>query len=286
MLSLLRLLSRLPLPVLYALTRLAGFVGFRLAGWRADVIATNLAKSFPELDAAALAALGDRHRRGMTEVLAETIKALSIGRDELAARVALTGLEAPRERLRDGGTVMFVTNHHANWEWLLLRLSDELGTPVHALYKPMKSAWADRAFLALRSRFGARMIPAKEIVPAVLQRRAEVKALALLGDQVPTSSPGRYWTRFLNQDTAFYLGPEEIARALGCTVYYIDTARTARGRYAGRVVPLGGPGDGGERPKELTRRYVAALEATIRAEPADWLWGHRRWKLKKPLYAR
>ena len=33
-------------------------------------------------------------------------------------------------------------------------------------------------------------------------------------DQAPVSTDKRYWTRFLGQDTAFYVGAEQIARAI------------------------------------------------------------------------
>jgi lauroyl/myristoyl acyltransferase len=35
----------------------------------------------------------------------------------------------------------------------------------------------------------------------------------------------------------------------------------------------------------ITGRYAARLEALLQAHPADWLWTHDRWKLRKPLYA-
>jgi lauroyl/myristoyl acyltransferase len=49
---------------------------------------------------------------------------------------------------------------------------------------------------------------------------------------------------------------------------------------------LSRPGEGGEVPKETTRRYAQRLEAHLLAHPADWFWGHRRWKLQKPLYGK
>ena len=39
-------------------------------------------------------------------------------------------------------------------------------------------------------------------------------------------------------------------------------------------------------PGELTERYARLVEEQIRAAPPDWPWSHKRWKLKKPLYAR
>jgi lauroyl/myristoyl acyltransferase len=37
-------------------------------------------------------------------------------------------------------------------------------------------------------------------------------------------------------------------------------------------------------PNALTERYARACETDVLAQPADWLWSYRRWKLKKPLY--
>ena len=41
-----------------------------------------------------------------------------------------------------------------------------------------------------------------------------------------------------------------------------------------------------EKPKEtgegeITEMFADYLEQTIRREPADWLWSHKRWKASK-----
>jgi KDO2-lipid IV(A) lauroyltransferase len=286
MLLILRLVGRLPLGVLYALGGLVRWLAFDVAKYRVAMVEGNLAKAFPELAPDARAALAAAYHRNLVDVAMEVVKGFAIRPEALLDRVRFTGLDAVRARLDGGRPVMLVAAHHCNWEWLLLALSLALGHPLNAIYKPLHAAGADRAFHWLRTRFGGRLTPAKLVVAEIIRRRDEVRAVALLADQVPTTAPTKFWTRFLNQDTAFFLGAEEIARAAGYPVYMLEMRRVGRGRYAVDFVPLAEAGDGLETPREVTRRYAQRLEAHVRAYPADWLWGHNRWKLKKPLYAR
>ena len=60
--------------------------------------------------------------------------------------------------------------------------------------------------------------------------------------------------------------------------------RTERGRYVVTFEPLAAAREvlpGGA----LTERYVRAVEAQIGADPSDWTWSHRRWNLRRPVYA-
>ena len=108
----------------------------------------------------------------------------------------------------------------------------------------------------------------------------------MVADQVPASTTHRYWTRFLNQDTAFYLGLDDLARATGAPVYVVFAERLRRGHYRARVQRLARPRDESLAAREISARYVERLEQHLMSHPAQWLWGHRRWKLKKPLYGR
>jgi KDO2-lipid IV(A) lauroyltransferase len=102
-------------------------------------------------------------------------------------------------------------------------------------------------------------------------------------DQAPVSTDKRYWTQFLGQETAFYIGAEQIARATRLPMMYLVMRRVRRGYYEVELRPLW---DGREAttPNTVTERYARACEIDVYASPADWLWSYRRWRLKKPLY--
>jgi KDO2-lipid IV(A) lauroyltransferase len=126
-------------------------------------------------------------------------------------------------------------------------------------------------------------VPAKDLLADCLRRRDIVRALAMNADQAPTSTERRHWTRFLGQDTAFYVGAEQIARGMRLPILYLVMRRVRRGAYEVQLEPLW---DGRELLElgQITERYARACEADVFKSPADWLWSYRRWRLKKPLY--
>src|ERR1700758_1124596 len=121
---------------------------------------------------------------------------------------------------------------------MLLALSVELGSPLDAAYKPLVDNWAEREMKKLRTRFGSRLVPAEGLLPDLIKRREVVRAVAMVADQEPTTREHKYWTRFLNRDTAFYMGPEEIARVTHLPVFFIVMRRVARGYYELGFEPL------------------------------------------------
>ena len=224
-------LSRAPLPALYALSWVIYVLAYYLVRHRHRVIREQLAKVFPGATAAERTDIHKRFLKNFCDVLVELVKSMSIDPADMIARVRVHDLQAARAPLDAGRTVMFVTSHLGNWEWLLQGVTLQLGYPVDAAYKPLHDAWAERLVLEVRSRFGARLIPAKELLADFLRRRGVVRALAMNADQAPVSTDKRYWTKFLGQDTAFYVGAEQIARAMRLPVFYALMRRVSRGRY-------------------------------------------------------
>jgi Kdo2-lipid IVA lauroyltransferase/acyltransferase len=220
---------------------------------------------------------------GFAQMLVEVVKSVTLPADELRRRVRIINLAGPRQHLAAGQSVLLVAAHQCNWEWMLLALSLELGYPLDAAYKPLVDNWAEREMRKIRSRFGCRLVPAQELLPDILKRRDPVRAIAMVADQEPVASERQYWTRFLNRDTAFYMGPEEIARVTRFPVFFIAIRRTGRGCYEMECEPLAAPGEP-LAPGALTEAYARRVERQIRAAPPDWPWSHKRWKLKKSLY--
>ena len=280
-----RALSHLPFPVLYAFSSFLGWLAYGVFPYRQHVVRENLTRSFPEFDEAQLKRTMKDYYRGFAEVLVELIKAATLSPEEIRRRVRMVDLEAPRELLAQGKPVLLVAAHQCNWEWMLLGLSLQLGYRVDAAYKPLVNPWAEREMLAIRTRFGSRLIAAKGLLPDILKHGKEARAVAMVADQEPTSSEHKHWTRFLNRDTAFYMGAEHIARVTKYPVFFIAMKRTARGFYEITIKPLA-PGGQVLSNGELTERYARLCEEQIRDAPADWPWSHKRWRLKKSLYGK
>jgi Kdo2-lipid IVA lauroyltransferase/acyltransferase len=278
-----RVLARIPLAALYGVAHWVAWMAHRVVRYRRQLVQASLARAFPALSEGELRAVRRRYYRGFAQVAVELIKASALAPAEIRRRVRIVNLEEPRALLAQGQSVLLIAAHQCNWEWMLLALSLELGYPLDAAYKPLVNEWAEREMRKLRSRFGSRLVPAKELLPDILKRHGVVRAIAMVADQEPTTSERRYWTRFLNRDTAFYMGPEEISRVTRFPVFFIAMRRRARGYYEMEFLPLAAARQSLP-PGALTERYARLVEEQIHAAPPDWLWSHKRWKLKKSLY--
>ena len=273
-----KFLSRLPMWALYAFSAFVYFLAYYLVRHRHKVIADQLAKVFPSKTGAERNALHRRYLKNFCDVLVEVLKSVSMTPEDMVAHVRIRNIDEARKYLDAGKSVMLVTSHLCNWEWLLQGVALQLGYPLDAAYKPLHDQWAERLMLGVRSRFGARLIPAKELLADFLRRRGVVRALAMNADQAPVSTDKRYWTRFLGQDTAFYIGAEQIARATRLPLMYVSMRRVRRGYYEGELHVLW---DGREavEPNGITERYARTCEVDVLKSPADWLWSYRRWRL-------
>ena len=279
----LRLLSRLPMAVLYGISGLLYFLAYYVVRHRHRVINEQLERVFPGKSAAERREIHQQFLRGFCDMAVELVKSVRMSAEQMREHVQVRNIELARAYLDAGKTVMLVTSHLCNWEWLLQGMVLQLGFPIDAAYKPLHDAWGERLMLDLRSRFGARLVPAKDLLADFLQRRGVVRALAINADQAPVSTERRHWTTFLGQDTAFYVGAEQISRGTRLPMIFLAMRRIRRGYYEVDLQPLW---DGVERlpPGEITERYARLCEAEVYKAPADWLWSYRRWKLQKPLY--
>jgi KDO2-lipid IV(A) lauroyltransferase len=280
-----RFLARWPWPALYALASFLAFLAYYVVGHRRTIIRGNLDIAFPELSVAERKRIMRAYYRGFADVMVEIAKTPRLTPAYIRDRVSILNLDAVREPLMQGRPVLIVAAHQCNWEWMLHALALNLGFPIDATYKPLRNPWAEKFMLQLRSRFGSRMVAAPILLGDVLTRLKVVRAVCMVADQEPMTSEYKHWTRFLNRDSAFYMGAEHIAKATRYEAFFLRMWRESRGHYAMEFVPLAGPNE--TLPAgEFTERYARLVEAQIREHPADWPWSHKRWKLKRSVYAK
>jgi len=265
----------------YVIGGLLAWLAYRVIGLRRSVIHGNLTRSFPDWPSDRLRAVAREFARRQGELVAEALYASAISEAELRERVTITNPEVmdPGDPPR---TLVLVGAHHGNFEWLLYRLSLEFPARFAGLYKPGRSAHVDAWLKRRRARFGARLISAKSVLRELAGFR-DAAAVGLVADQVPRTSPEKHWCTFLGQDTAFYMGPEMLGRALRSRVIMVRMNRLRRGCYELVCIGLNEPGEK-LASGEITDRYARVLEEWIRDDPAGWWWSHRRWKLKRGMY--
>jgi KDO2-lipid IV(A) lauroyltransferase len=278
----LKFLTHLPLPVLYALGRFAYFVSFHVLRWHRDLAARNLANAFPEKSADERAELLKQSYVNLGETLAETFWGFGATAEQLAERVAIENPEVIERYIAEKRPVVVLTAHICNWEWLLPGTGAQFGIPIDAVYKPLRVASLDAFIRDTRTRFGGKPIPIQSFLFELMRRAGEARAYAMVADQTPPRNMDKYWTRFLNQDTAFFTGADKIARFLDAPVIYIAMRRVSKGHYSVRVHVLVEPPYGYDDDLQVVERYARRLELEIRANPADWLWVHNKWKYPKP----
>jgi KDO2-lipid IV(A) lauroyltransferase len=278
---LLRLLSLLPLPVLYVLC--GGLASLaRVAGWRKALVMDGLALCQPGRDPAELRNQAREFYAGLGRIVAEFLYGARMTTTEFEERVRFENDDVVREALAGGRRVLMVAGHQCNWEWLHLEISRRFGEQVVAPYKPLSRDGPDRWLLGTRKRFGAIMVPAKELGPYLVSRRRQVRLIAMLADQSPSAkSEKQVWLPFFGRDTSFFQGPGWIGEKLRFEPVFADMSPMDRGRYVVRFRPLAAPEARLDAEQVLTA-YVRALEQQIRQHPAHYFWAYNRWKRAKP----
>jgi KDO2-lipid IV(A) lauroyltransferase len=275
----LKIISLLPFWLLYLISDLLYFFLYYIFKYRRKVVQTNLANAFPEKSQVERKGIEKRFYSFLADMMLESIKSISISPKELKKRYKFENLEVITKYLENGRSVIAVSGHYGNWEWGPLSIPSEFKNDVLVVYKPLSDKKFDFKINSIRSRFGAIMVSMKMTLRKVAEYKNIPHVLVLVGDQTPTREESQYFTTFLNQPTAVFLGIEKIAIKANNPIIYFTIKRIKRGYYKSVVKPLV------EFPKntkeyEITNAHTLELENLIREKPEYWLWSHRRWKFK------
>jgi KDO2-lipid IV(A) lauroyltransferase len=278
---LLRALTRVPLALLYVFGTLMYFVAFHVMRWRRDRAEHDVLNAFPEKGAAERAAIVRRSYRNLADTLMETFWGFGASADAIKKRVTIANAELVIDRVAAGGSVVLLTAHYSNWEWLSLAAGAHFGVTIDVVYQPQRVAAFDSFLREARARFGSRFIPRKEFVFDLMSRADKARIYALIADQTPKHKDPKQWVHFLNQETAFFTGAGKIAQFLDATVLYVSMRRVRRGYYSVLLSEIGAPPYEVGADSIIVERYVRSLERDIRDSPADWLWLQKKWKYAK-----
>ena len=281
--GLIRLLSWLPLRVLYVLADFLAFLMADVIRYRKKVVLHNLRNAFPEKKENEIRGIARGFYRHLADVVVETIKLLHISDDEVRRRCRLS--EETRDLVQsyydNGQSFIGLLGHYGNWEWVPAVTSINLPFNVVPAYRPLKDQVFDKLMIKLRGRFSHELVPKNNVGRTVVRHLKDENPfiMGLIADQTPNPDHA-YWTTFLSQDTPVNAGPEKLARRMNMPVFFVALRRVSRGNYVLHGEKISDtPSETTE--GELSERFMALLEREIRQSPAHWLWSHRRWKHRR-----
>ncbi len=275
--SILYLVSLLPFQLLYLISDVLFFFLYIVFRYRRKVVKMNLLNSFPELSEKSRNDIERKYYRYLADLIMESIKSFSITARELKKRYKFQNLEEITQHLDAGKNVIAVSGHYGNWEWANLRAALEIKGRILVVYKPLSDISLDKLFRSMRSKFGSILVPMKQTLRKITEYKNMPHVLVLVGDQTPTREESQYFTDFLNQPTAVFLGIEKVALNTNNPIVYFNINRIKRGYYECTVKALiNNPAETSDH--EITKVHTRELENHIRLNPEFWLWSHRRWK--------
>lgn len=274
------LISYLPLWLLYRISDLFYLILISVFPYRKKVIETNLKNSFPELSNNEIRKLRNKFYRHFADLVIEGIKNLSISKSELAKRFVLKNPEIIDKIIEKNQSVMLISGHYGNWEWLITSLATWFDCKTVGIGMPLTNSFWDRALNKRRSRFGLHVAHSGNY--KVIINRDEANVILVLSDQSPSNSENAYWTNFLNQQTAVLFGAEFMANDQQFVPVFFRTIKVKRGVYEVELIPYEGEINQ-LRYGAITEWHTQLLEKTIKNQPEYWLWSHKRWKRQVPI---
>ena len=274
-------ISKLPWKLFYLFSDLIYIVVYYVIGYRKAIVTDNLTHAFPEKSSTEITSIRKKFYSHMCDMFMESLKSMSISDKETQKHYKFINRN-DFQKLEDANkSYMLIASHHANFEW-----GNSIGLITKykcvGVYKKVKNVHFDKLFKGIRGRFGAEIVPNKQISrhTVLMERKPETRGKRLYGivaDQTPKLEKNNHYKSFMGREVPVFVGAEVLARKLDLNYAFLKVKKIKRGYYEAEVIIIS---DDIKSTKdfEITETYMDLVEAQIREQPELYLWTHKRWK--------
>lgn len=279
--GLIRLLQALPVPVAFAFARGLGALMHLVLRGRVRLARRQMADALGGRpgDARIRADVRACFRHFLRVPVEMLTLEAALARRRPDEVLRLRGKEHFDRAFARGRGVIFLTGHLGNWE-VMGTLAPKLGVPITSVGRPVDNPLIDAELLALRSRFGQRMVAKDGAGVKLMRELRQGHVIAMMTDQHAGSGGVR--VPFFHAPASTYTFVASLARRLGLPLLTIFSRCGERPHEVDAVIepPIESdpslPED--EDAFRMTLAFHRRLEAAIRAAPGQYLWFHKRWK--------
>ena len=277
-------ISRLPLSVLYKFSDFLYFLLNTVINYRKKVIMENLRNSFPEKSEREINQIRKEFYLNFCDYLVETLKAFTMPQDQFNRRHTYGNVEIFQTIKDEKKDCLLMAGHIFNWEWFLGLMNPITYEHTAVVYHKIKNPFWNEKILKMRSRANTTNLDMKDILRFMMKAPNDGSFVYLfIADQSPKKDAPKHWINFLNQETAVFNGFDKIARRKDMGVVFCRTVKIKRGYYHTTFERISPENGIAFEENNVVDQFFSKLEDTIKENPSNWLWSHKRWKFKKEI---
>ena len=266
--TLFKLLSKLPLSVLHAIGAAVGWLVYLLSPSYRRKLKDNLGRA--------------GYQRYLSQAIRESGKSMfelpfvwCAAPSKVLRTASIENWELAQAALDAKTGVIFLTPHLGCFEIIAQAIAAK--TPLTALYRPPRKAALKPLIEGARARPNLHLAPANLTgVRALLKALKKGQAIGLLPDQVPQNGEG-VWAAFFGKPAYTMTLSAKLQQMSGAPIILSYAERRSFGRgFVIRFVPF--EEELGATPAEQARAINTAMEKLIARCPAQYIWSYNRYK--------
>lgn len=258
----------------------SGAVFFYLIPIRKQIALDNLSLAFPDKDEIWKTDIVKNCYINLGINLLEILYLPKMRKEMLDTIVSFEKHHLIVESLHKGHGVFFISGHISNWEITAFAYAKIFRGKLNILAKPQSNKFVDARLNYYREISGNEIIPTDTSIRSVFKKILRNEIVCFLVDQSAHPLYSVY-ANFFGHKVATFSGPAKMALKFKTELIFAYAERLPNYTYY-ITMDMIKYDDLKEYNDEnvliLTERINKKLEAAIRANPAQWLWFHRRFK--------
>jgi KDO2-lipid IV(A) lauroyltransferase len=268
---------------------LAGRVMYYCAPYRRKVILSNMHTVFgDQLDKHAKKRLMQSFYSHLLTSLKEMVQMRFMSEAKIRKSVEIINHHFLLEVAAQGQGVLVLTGHFGNWEFApiggILKFKEFQGQ-FHFIRKTLGFKWLERVLFRRYYQAGLHVIPKKNSLNQVCDALEKNHAVVFVLDQhAALANRDGIAVEFFGKKAGTYRSLAMLARQSGIPVIPASAYRKSKGCH---ILQFHEPiywqeaNSSQEGLYQNTLEYNKAIERIVLEHPEQWLWLHKRWKLKE-----
>jgi KDO2-lipid IV(A) lauroyltransferase len=264
---------------------------YHLFPWRRGVVLGNLRRVFGDvLGEPEIIRLAQAYYAHLARFLAEFVRLPLMSAAQRKAWVRVENVESPIRAHQQGKGILLLTGHFGNWEAATVEGIGQFPKYrdlFHFVRRPLKPRWLNDFVTRRFRRSGFHTLGKRGSLEEILDLLSQGAIVVYVLDQHAGERDG-VTVDFLGHPASTFKSLAVLAMNTGAPVIPASCWREPSGTHVLRFenpLPLIDCEDTGEAIRLNTRSYNAALERMLLRHPEQWIWMHRRWKIKANLWA-